>query len=154
MKNIFIPVVILLFGCNNNKQAESSTDTPDTIQKMAPATLATGCYKMVVLNDSAFLTIEKMDDHVTGTLQYRWFEKDKNDGTIKGIIKDSLLVVNYTFNAEGRKSVREVVFKIKKDTLVEGFGDISMNGIDTVKFKDISTLNFMNDRPFVKYPCK
>jgi hypothetical protein len=153
MKKIFIPFLIFCLACNNGDNQKNNNTTPGTDQKTEAPELKNGCYKMIAQKDSAFLKIKKEDSVVTGDLHYRWFEKDKNDGTLRGIIKDSLLIANYTFNSEGHSSVREVVFKIKNDTLIEGFGDISMKSVDTVKFKNISRLNFMHDRQFIKTAC-
>ncbi|HEY9361642.1 MAG TPA: hypothetical protein VIQ00_00170 [Chitinophagaceae bacterium] len=153
MKKIFIPFLIFCLACNEDKEKDNTAVPSDVYQKTEAPELENGCYKMIAQNDSAFLKIKVEDSIVTGDLHYRWFEKDKNDGTIRGVIKDSLLIANYTFNSEGRSSVREVIFKIKNDTLIEGFGDISMKSVDTVKFKNISHLNFMHDRQFIKIAC-
>ncbi len=159
MNKIFLLFILFAASCNSqsgkeNTSAENNTDS-NTIQKNkdAMATNVSGCYAYNVKNDSALLTLNISDTNVTGQLSYHLYEKDKNSGTISGSLRDSLIIADYTFQSEGMTSVRQVVFKINNDTLIEGYGDIMMNG-DTARFKNISILKFQIDRPFLKTTCK
>jgi hypothetical protein len=89
---------------------------------------------------------------VTGNLKYDWAQKDRNIGTVEGVVKDSLIVANYTFQSEGTTSVRQVVFRINGNELTEGFGPVTTSG-DTTMFSDIANLQFQNDRTFKKVEC-
>ena len=111
-----------------------------------------GCYTYNLARDTATMKLTVTGDSVTGILKYRLYEKDSNSGTIKGVKKDSLLVADYTFQSEGMKSVREVVFKITDLALVEGFGAIYTSG-DTVRFKNKDGLQFENSHVFKKINC-
>ncbi|HYF32027.1 MAG TPA: hypothetical protein VD993_12980 [Chitinophagaceae bacterium] len=144
-------------GCGDNKDPESNTgkssDTAvvdDSLISTTPIPLD-GCYKMIINKDTATLRLNVIDSLVTGELRYHWFEKDWNDGSVKGVVRDSLIILDYTFRSEGVLSVREVVFKMAGTSLVEGTGDLRTG--DTVRFKDIQQLKFQYDYPFIKTPC-
>ncbi|HEX8462507.1 MAG TPA: hypothetical protein VF623_13800 [Segetibacter sp.] len=112
-----------------------------------------GCYAYAVNKDSATMKLAVDGNNVTGDLAYNFSEKDRNRGTLQGIIKDNLVVADYTFQSEGITSVRQVVFKIDGTTLIEGFGDIETRR-DTVSFKNIDKLRFRNDHSFKEVDCK
>ena len=157
MTRFILFAFLLVAGCNsaNTSGEESATEATDTATDDTISTTPvplTGCYGWAVKNDSASMKISVKGNTIEGTLVYNWYEKDRNSGTLQGVLQDSLIVANYTFGSEGVTSVREVVFKIKGDSLVEGFGDIDTGG-DTTKFKDIAGLQFQNDRSFKKMEC-
>lgn len=74
------------------------------------------CYAYMGKKDTAFMHINIADSIVTGNLKYAIFEKDSNDGTLQGKLKNDTLLANYTFVSEGVESVREVVFLKKEMT--------------------------------------
>lgn len=159
MNKIFLLFILVAAGCNseNNPESSASSTNVDSSSVNDNAGVITtnisGCYASNVKKDSSLLKLTISDTSVTGELSYHLYEKDSNSGTIKGLIHDSLIVADYTFQSEGMTSVRQVVFKMNNDTLVEGFGDIMMKG-DTAEFKNISDLQFQNDRPFLKTACR
>ena len=90
---------------------------------------------------------------MNGTLSYNLFEKDKNNGTITGIVKGDTIIADYTFQSEGTTSTREVVWLKKNDDLVEGFGDTEeLKG--KMKFKNTSNLRFDQSMVFKPIVCK
>jgi hypothetical protein len=111
-----------------------------------------GCYRMTIGKDTATLFVSYEGDSVKGALSYHWEQRDHNDGTIRGVLRDSLLVADYTFQSEGILSVREVVFKMYEDTLLQGYGE-PVTVRDTVRFRDIGLLVYDSKHPFVK-GCK
>lgn len=124
----------------------------DTIARSSIA-LQEGCYAMFMKRDTATLSLHIQDTIVTGDLHYRWAEKDHNIGTIKGYVRDSLLMADYTFESEGLTSVREVVFKLKGDTLLQGVGQLTeQNGKIIFTHKD--QLQYDKMVPFVKMDCQ
>lgn len=159
INKVFFLFILLAAGCNSESNTESS-QAPANLESnskdenpVAVTADISGCYASNVKNDFALLKLTISGTNVTGELSYHLYEKDNNSGIIKGAVQNNLIVANYTFQAEGMTSVRQVVFKINADTLVEGFGDIVMKG-DTAEFKNISDLQFQNDRPFLKTECK
>lgn len=159
MNSIFLLFILFAAGCNSEGITESSASSINVDSSSATGnagvtpTNISGCYASNGRKDSALLKLITSGTNVTGELSYHLYEKDNNSGTIKGLVHDNLVVANYTFQAEGMTSIRQVVFKITGDTLVEGFGDIMMKG-DTAEFKNISDLQFQTDRPFLKTACR
>lgn len=159
MNKIFILFILFAVSCNSqsdkqNSSGENNTDSNAVTENNdATAPNISGCYAYSIKKDSALLKLNISGTNVTGELSYHLYEKDNNSGTINGSLHDSLIIADYTFQSEGMTSVRQVVFKMNNDTLVEGYGDIMMKG-DTAHFKDIALLKFQNDRPFLKTNCK
>ncbi len=151
--------LLLLFSCacNSHNEKQENEISNQINEKSSVTTFPDleGCYISIYKNDSAFLKINKENNLITGNLSYKHFEKDNNTGTIDGKVSDNLIIADYTFQSEGMKSVRQVVFKISGNNLLEGNGDIIISkNNDSVKFKNISQLNFKNDHPFIKEGCK
>jgi len=159
MKNIlFFAGMLLLIACGNTDNSASTTgetthaNTNDTIVTTAPIVL-TGCYQMTMRRDSGWLNITVNDTVVTGDLNYNLYEKDKNTGIIKGVVRDNMIYADYTFQSEGTTSVREVIFKISDDTLIQAFGDLTeKNG--KIVFTNTNDLQYINSSPFIKGNCK
>ncbi|MBO9570956.1 MAG: hypothetical protein J7497_01910 [Chitinophagaceae bacterium] len=135
MKNIlqFVVATIAIVACQSKKPVDLS-----------------GCYRMIIKKDTAVMSLNSSGDSVSGSLSYHWFEKDHNDGTFKGIIKnDSLIVADYTFQSEGSTLVRQVVFKIKDSILQQGYGELIMKN-DTSFLRDPVLAVFDTKNPFRK----
>lgn len=150
--------ILLLMACGNTLDNASTTgETPhagsnDTIVTTKPVML-TGCYQMTMKNDSAWLNLAVNDTVVTGDLKYNLYEKDSNIGSITGVVRDSMIYADYTFQSEGMTSVREVIFKISGDTLIQAFGDLSeKNG--KIVFVNKNELQYINTSPFIKGSCQ
>ena len=115
----------------------------------APRDLS-GCYQMVTGKDTAMLSLNHEGDTVTGSLSYHWYEKDNNEGSFRGVIKnDSLIVAHYNFQSEGITSVRQIVFKVRGEELLQGYGEIRMKN-DTAFFRDVDLVIFDTKHPFQK----
>ncbi|MDQ6763173.1 MAG: hypothetical protein M3015_11180 [Bacteroidota bacterium] len=159
MNKIILLFILFAVGCNSQSNKKDTSDENNTDSNLitenndAPAANISGCYAFNMKKDSALLKLNISGTNVTGELSYHLYEKDNNSGTINGSLHDSLIIADYTFQSEGRASVRQVVFKMNNDMLVEGYGDIKMKG-DTAQFKDVSLLKFENDRPFLKTSCE
>lgn len=155
MNRLFFIALLFISACNS--QQDNSTDVAnDTLKnskEIDKTSLINGCYRSTLKKDTATLKINNDNGVISGDLVYNRFEKDSNKGVFKGEIKDSLIIGDYTFQSEGRSSVRQVVFKISGTSLIEGYGDINMNG-DTATFKNINQLNYQNDQPFIKTDCQ
>lgn len=153
---LLISITACCTACNNdaNRQDEAAirdTVVDNTHVSATPIPLD-GCYKMVFNQDTATIRLNVVDSFVTGDLSYHLYAKDQNEGSIKGVIRDSLIVADYTFRSEGMMSVRQVAFKWRGTALVEGYGELNTSS-DTFRFKDLNALTFQVDRPFVKIPC-
>ena len=113
---------LVLAACNNNAEQSSTTaETKDTskheeVKIQVPNTV---CYLNVTAKDSIFLKTEVFPNVVTGTLRYKFFEKDNNKGEIDGALHGDTLIAEYKFMSEGVQSVRKVMFLITGRTATE-----------------------------------
>ncbi len=154
-------LIILLVSCTGSplgNNMSNTTDSPATIHNNVKDTINKSnlvinaqCFQRVIHKDTATLKLIMADTIVTGELQYLAFEKDHNNGTIKGIIRDSVIYADYTFKSEGMTSVREVVFKFKENKLLEAYGNVQEQD-GKVVFKNRKTLQYIPE-PFVKKDC-
>lgn len=158
---LFMAVLLITCGPSGQKADEQNNAANSEVHGNAPATtgvfsgaplILEGCYEMTMKQDSAFLSLHVQDTIITGDLRYDWHERDGNVGTIKGVLRDSLIIADYTFQSEGLTSVREVVFKIIDTTLLQGFGELKERD-GKVVYKNAAQLQYMNSSPFVKVPC-
>lgn len=141
-----------LFSCQERTKVTGKKDHNDTTAGNVPVAEQT-CYAYVKGKDTAQLKLITTGIVSTGELNYKWFEKDKNMGSIEGEMHGDTLVANYTFNSEGQQSVRQVVFLKKGNQFLEGFGDVEEKD-GKVRYKDLSKLKFDNAVIFEKIACK
>lgn len=133
-------LAFVLFACNSSTENKESLPAEVT----TPAAASTQhCYQYASVSDTITLNIVVIGDSVTGRLVYKLKEKDKNDGTIKGRLKNDLLTADYTFMSEGTESVRPVAFKKQAGGFVEGYGDVSNAG----------SLDFSHSFPLSEVAC-
>jgi len=154
MKKILVYAGFFLISCKSDKNT-SATATKDSIgekEETGLPSVSSGCYRMNVERDSAYMNISINGNSVSGTLDYIGYEKDSNRGNFTGIIDGDKLIGWYTFQSEGMISVRQVIYKIDEGSFLEGYGDIEMSG-DTAFFKYPSNLNYELQHPFTKIPC-
>ncbi len=165
-KLFIISGMVALCGCSNHKTSDAVSRSSDsvasgqTVHAHAADTIVTGsrpialagCYEMVFKKDTATLQLQVNDSTVKGQLDYYLWEKDRNTGQLNGVLRNDLIVADYTFQSEGVISVQEVVFKIKDDTLLQGFGDL-VEEKGKVVFKNKEELLFQPDHPFIKVSC-
>lgn len=157
--HIFLLLLLFLAGCNSQNEnttgaEEIKKNTGENSSGINAISNLDGCYLSIFKNDTSSLKINSYNGLVYGKLTYKRYEKDSNTGILNGTIHDSLIIADYTFQSEGISSVREVVFKISGNNLIEGQGDIIINrNGDSAKFKNIAHLKFQEDQVFVKKNC-
>ncbi|MFT2010136.1 hypothetical protein ACMA1I_15790 [Pontibacter sp. 13R65] len=142
-----------LGACQGNTDSATSS-TPNNPDPLTQQELTEKCYVYVQKNDTIRLQLTQADTKaVEGTLQYNLYEKDKNKGTITGEMHGDTLFADYTFDSEGVRSVREVAFLRKGNTLVEGFGEVEERSGKMV-FRNRSKLKFGNYIVLTETPCQ
>ena len=156
--------VLLFYACGNSSVAANEekdtalssqtihTNVQDTVITSAQPIALNGCYQMILKQDTATMQLTVKDSTVTGELQYDRHEKDRNTGTLQGVLRNDVIVADYTFQSEGTTSVREVVFKIQDRALLEGFGAVTEQNGKTV-FQNKDGLQFQTATPFRKIAC-
>jgi len=157
-------VLFIVCACNTRTGTNSAsgdtaasaqtihTNIPDTIVTGARPVALQGCYQMILKRDTANLRLNVKDSTVTGTLEYAFHEKDRNTGTVHGVLRGDVIYADYTFQSEGTTSVREVVFRVQGDALLQAFGDLTEQD-GKVVFKDSARLQFQTVTPFLKVAC-
>ena len=146
------PVLLLFLSCSERSNEKVETKPVTAATTAAPASL-NGCYEMIISGDTAFMNIEQSSDMLNGTLKYKRKDKDSNNGKIVLTKTGNRAEGYYTFQSEGLKSVRQIVFKINNNSFAEGYGNIEMKN-DTAVFKYPHALNFEEKHTFNKVTCK
>ncbi len=149
MKNTSIIALcfVIFASCNSEKKQELNTKTE------VKTTQTEACYQHSKDSSTIKLNIIMKGDIVTGNLIYDFYQKDKNQGTIKGTLKSDTLFADYTFVSEGIESVREVVFLKTVDGFVEGYGEIDDKD-GKVMFKNRNTITFANETILKETVCQ
>ncbi|MCF3111469.1 hypothetical protein LL912_21970 [Niabella sp. CC-SYL272] len=146
---------MLGLACNNPQQeAKPIAAAEDSAGKtenhiMIPAG---GCYAGQSGRDSFFLKAEVFPNVVTGKLTYRFHEKDKNEGTIEGVLKGDTLIADYTFVSEGKTSMRQVAFLLKDSIAIEGHGAMEEKD-GKLLFSNRDSIHFNEGIQLHKVPC-
>jgi hypothetical protein len=153
--NLFSAVILIAIStsCMNNKK---EVEGVPKLQVEAPLeTKAKECYQAIIEKDTVTLTVDVNNvNQFEGELNYSYYQKDKSFGTLLGNVKGDTIFADYTFQSEGKTSIRELVF-LKKDsnTIVEGHGEvIETNG--KMALKDKSKIKFDGNVVYNKIDCK
>src|SRR6187402_362322 len=99
-KLILISIVsgVILVSCNN--KAKVNSEVPIAPQVPVTETLGNKCYLSLVNNDTVLMQLNiNVNNEVNGKLTYIPYQKDKNEGTIVGNIKEDTLIADYTFTS-------------------------------------------------------
>ncbi len=147
-----IIIALIFFSCTERVNEKKET-RPESIPKISEPASLNGCYEMIISNDTAFMKIEQNSDVFNGTLNYKRKDKDSNKGNVSLTKKGNRAEGYYTFQSEGKTSVRQIVFEISNNSFAEGYGDIEMKN-DTAVFKFPHALNFEVKHAYNKINCK
>lgn len=141
----------ILFSCNsshNSNTSEESTTANTSVNHLSGAY----CYRYVKNKDSITLQISIAGTNVTGKLKYNLYEKDANNGTISGTLKNDTLIADYTFTSEGKQSVRQVAFLLTDSSAKEGYGEMEEKNNKMV-FINPAHISFNNPVVLLKEDC-
>ncbi|HYC27989.1 MAG TPA: hypothetical protein VEB42_04220 [Chitinophagaceae bacterium] len=155
MRFLFIVVLAAcILGCNNEAGSNSKENEADTSSRSEPVQQPgrTGCYQEVIGRDTIALTLEHLQDRVSGRMTFDNFEKDGSTGTVEGVVRDSIIQLIYSFMSEGMHSVMEIYLKRSGDSLLRGVGEIGVKG-DTAYFKDPAGIRYSGN-VLQKIPCE
>ena len=138
----FTLTLALLSSCNNQNSGKENATRTSSIK----------CYRYDGARDTISLKIINAGDSITGFLQYRLSEKDRNDGNIIGKMHGDMLVADYNFMSEGVQSVRQVVFRKEGNGFIEGYGDIEQKENKTI-FRNIDSLTYNGTIKLIEIDC-
>jgi hypothetical protein len=158
MKKVIVSGLMLmsvLVSCKKEEEKQVET-IPDASEKIVvEEQVSDECYSGSIKKDTILMNLTIKGNEVTnGKLSYKFYEKDKNQGTLVGELKGDTLYADYTFMSEGTSSVREVAFLKKGDSYIEGFGDVVDDNKGKVTFKDKKQLKFDGNVVLLKVDCK
>lgn len=155
MKKVIIASVVLtsfFVSCKNEKAQENIPVVHK--EEVVEETVYEECYLGILKKDTISMSLNIKGNQVfSGKLSYKFFEKDKNEGTLIGEIKGDTLLADYTFMSEGVSSVRQVAFLKRGNTFTEGYGDIEESNGRAI-FKNTKQLKFDGKTVLSKVDCK
>jgi hypothetical protein len=141
-------------ACQNNNGSKAAADSTITAETaVVAAAESRTCYKNFKNRDSTTLQLLKKGEKVSGTLNVSLYEKDKNKGTVEGLVKGDTILLDYTFQSEGTESVRQIAYLQKDGKLIEGFGDVKEQNGKTI-FKSLGELKFDGSVVLEQSDCK
>lgn len=147
-------VALVMLGCKNKQEntGDAMPTETETVRtpKLVWAGLEKGCYSYDANGSTVLFEITQTGGSILGNLTYAFSGKDKNTGTFKGNLKNDKLIGDYTFQSEGRESIREVAFQVKGGQLIEGHGDLNEKG---TAFKDPNNIIYSSTMPLSKTDC-
>ena len=144
-----LPALFLAMSACNHSPTENSAVNMKTSKKDSTFNI---CYSSIVKKDTVLLNALMSGDSITGSLGYKLYEKDQNNGSILGKMSGDTIKARYTFMSEGKESIREIIFLRKDTLLIEGLGNLKEeNG--KVIFENIKDVKF-NGLVLSKVPCK
>lgn len=147
---LFFTVLTFLNCKNKEEKTENTGASKIKSEERTSSSLDLGCYIFNDGKNNVTFEITENGTEIKGSLNYAFAEKDKNSGNFLGKLNDGILLGKYTFQSEGKESVREVAFKVDGDKLIEGYGDLNEDGS---AFKDAANLNFSSKMPLLKTEC-
>lgn len=154
-KVILLPIIFMSIFISCKKDTEKEEPLVASEKIVIEETKHQECYRAILKKDTVSLTLNIKNGQLSsGNLNYNFYEKDKNEGTLVGELKGDTLYADYTFMSEGTSSVREVVFLKKDDSYIEGFGDVVDDNKGKVTFKDKKKLQFDGSIVLSKVDCK
>lgn len=158
MKTAFfaLTATAILISCQkksgvDESQTTAKTDSITAIDVVAPN--VPQCYEFVQAKDTISFTFLQDGAAIDGQLRFQNYEKDSSAGKAVGTVSGDTLKLDYTFQAEGTTSVREMRFLKSGKTLVMGTGDMQdQNGKMT--FTKPSEVKYEKAIVLVKTDCQ
>jgi hypothetical protein len=144
--SLLLLAYISFIACNNQSTENIATEPTVAVQEI------NACYTGINKKDSVQIRLNIIGTRVKGEMKYQLFEKDHNQGTLRGKLMGDTIVADYTFLSEGKQSIRQVAFLKKADTLLEGFGEMT-NSNGTMTFSNTTLLDFSKGMLLQKTDC-
>ena len=142
-------LLILVFMQYSCKQ-KGKTKVSQLLTTSTP--LQSGCYQLIINEDTAWMKMDVNGNRVSGDLNYNRKKKDRNKGTFSGTVSKDTMDVLYSFMSEGIVSHRQIRFIHLKDGFAEGYGELFVRG-DTAFFKYPYGLQFETNHLYKNIKC-
>lgn len=145
--------MVLAAGCQQPAKRPATPPEDTLAAETDPAAQGPWCFLFVLKRDTISLEFRATTgDSVSGRLAYRFYEKDKSSGTIRGTLRNNIVDAQYQFMSEGMESIRQVVFRMEGEKLYEGRPDTFDQQGNPVFNKDATRIPF-DTIPFIRQPC-
>ncbi len=153
----YLILMAAAFGLQSCNSGSTSTENADSTITAETAVVSAAesnlCYVENHNRDSTYLQLHTKGAQVTGKLDISLYEKDRNSGTVTGVVKGDTILLDYTFQSEGSESVRQLAYLQKEGKLIEGFAEVQEQNGKTV-FKSLSSLKFDGSVVLEPAACK
>lgn len=106
---------------NRTRQLEKYFVNPLTSENDKSSTT---CYQHTLGKDFTVIELTQTSDDITGYYAWVPFEKDSARGSFKGTVKNNIIKGNFIYSIEGSTQEEEVVFKMQKNALIQGRGEL------------------------------
>ena len=127
-KSLFTISVIatfLLSSCNSNPTQHSALNT----KRSEEDSTFNVCYSSVFKKDTVLMNALMYGDSIKGSLGYKLYEKDENNGSFFGKMFGDTLKAVCTFKTATSESVQQLIFLRQDTLLIQGSGEhIEQNG--------------------------
>ena len=108
-------------SCKKEETKEKPVENKKVVEEVVH-TKKIECFGYSKNRDTIYMALHITDDSlVEGNLSYSLYEKDQNKGELRGRLSNDSLFADYSFESEGKTSVREVFFVRTDSGFVEGF---------------------------------
>jgi hypothetical protein len=142
-KNTALLLLLLLTFACKDKASESNSVVLTTSET---------CYAYKQDGSEVLLKIIGKGKAVTGTLVYAFKEKDRNTGSISGVMHGDTLFATYSYISEGIQGNRDVIFLRSENSFVEGLGEINTQ-TGEFDLSDKSQITFQKGLTLEKTEC-
>lgn len=140
MKIYFLKLGVLILLCVSCKDQKEHQEVSPKISESNKMSKSIRCFSYTENKDTIYLTFTNLEDStVEGNLIYKLYEKDRNQGRLKGKWTGDSLFADYEFESEGVISTREIFFFKTDSGLIEGYGPVK-DTMNKVVFQEHSTL--------------
>lgn len=110
------------------------------------------CYTSVIKKDTVLFNGLVYGDSIKGSLGYKLYEKQQQNGALIGIMHGDTIWGTYTFMAQDSEFVNEVSYLRNDSVMIEGLGERKLEG-DKFVFTDKSRLRYQGVR-LMRTDCK
>lgn len=144
-------LLISCWGCQSKTNQDKAEKSP--IEENQAVSETSYCYAYQNGGDTIEVHMtQQANGAVKGYMLFQLKEKDKNEGTFTGEIKKNLVLAEYTFQSEGKTSIRQIAFQQSDSTLKEGYGEVFQQD-GQQKFKNPEQLEFQHSMVLKKVDC-
>lgn len=146
----------LNFSCNKPTSKETfaiddSTGVFKDTESLADSTLSAQkhCYLFTHGRDSVVVVLEDNLGTITGTVQYKYFEKEITQGNLLGYNSGDTIKTEYFSEKNGEESAKDIWFLKQGRTIVEAEEKRDANG----RYINYDKVNFENGKVFRSVTC-